>query len=127
MKAYIDSSCFVAIAGKEKDYDIVQQRMQSFTEWFTSTLTEAEVRGALMRGGVKNDGSKTLHTVTWVHARRRLTVFIERVLATGVPLKGADLWHLAIALHMVADTKEWVFFTLDGAQKQAAFDLGFLI
>jgi hypothetical protein len=55
---------------------------------------------------------------------RRLTKDFEQILSFG-PVKGADLWHLACALCLAAESRELTFPTLDKQQKYIANKLGF--
>jgi hypothetical protein len=53
-----------------------------------------------------------------------LTQEISRVLVAGY-LRGADVWHVACALHMSQDPGEVTFLTLDRPQRTVARRLGF--
>jgi uncharacterized protein with PIN domain len=56
-RAYVDSSCFIAIALEEPGFEAVIERLQRFDVWFSSTLMEAELRSVLARSGSFDDGS----------------------------------------------------------------------
>jgi hypothetical protein len=89
-----------------------------------SNLLEAELRAALVREGVAEDGMQLMSWVTWVYPNRSLEPEFTRVLAHGY-VRGADLWHLACALFLVTDPSEIVFATLDRRQGEVAAALGF--
>jgi hypothetical protein len=95
-----------------------------FDRLLSSNLLEAELRSALAREGVSDDGARLLSGLTWVYPNRPLTREFDRVIATGY-LKGADLWHLACALFLAPDGKDLTFATLDRRQEEVAARLRF--
>ena len=121
--AYVDSSCFVAIAFGEEGSGALARRLEGFDVLIASNLLEAEFRAALLREGVDPEG-RLLGGITWVLPDRALSREIGRVLSVGY-LRGADLWHLACALYLAEDPAELPFLTLDGRQRAVAEDLGF--
>ncbi len=121
--AYVDSSCFVAIAFEEPGYPDLVASLENYDELFSSALLEAELRSALTREGVASD-AQMLHTVSWVLPRRPLSPEITRVLAAGY-LRGADLWHLACALFLAKTPRDLDFVTVDRQQRKVARSLGF--
>jgi hypothetical protein len=48
----------------------------------------------------------------------------DRIAAFG-RLRGADLWHIACALHLDSTAQELAFVTLDGPQRKVAAAAGF--
>ena len=42
-------------------------------------------------------------------------------------LRGADLWHIAMALYVAPPAEDIVFITLDGTQREVASALGFQV
>jgi len=86
---------------------------------------EAELRAALSREGVADDGS-ILGRLSWLLPDRPLSAEIGAVLAAGY-LRGADLWHLACALYLSPDPRELAFVTLDQQQGAVAAALGFRV
>jgi len=86
---------------------------------------EAELRAALSREGVADDGS-ILGRLSWLLPDRPLSAEIGAVLAAGY-LRGADLWHLACALYLSPDPREVAFVTLDQQQGAVAAALGFRV
>jgi uncharacterized protein with PIN domain len=125
--AYVDSSCFVAIALREPGYEQVSERLASFDRWVSSMLTEAEVLAVLRRHKSSDDGSKLLYGVAWLPVKRQLTTRISRVLDQGVALKGADVWHLASALYATPRPSLMSFLSLDAGQRKASQQLGFQV
>jgi predicted nucleic acid-binding protein len=122
-RAFVDTSCLVAIALGERGAPTVAARLKRFEELFASNLLEAELRATLMRERVALDPD-VLTWLDWVFPDRPLTQEITRVLAAGY-LRGADAWHVACALHMSGDPKEVTFLTLDRPQRIVARRLGF--
>ena len=62
----------------------------------------------------------------WIHPNRPLTLEIDATLTVGY-LRGADLWHLAVALFTFPDPTEITFLTLDIRQRAVASALGFQV
>src|SRR5262245_302323 len=120
--AYVDSSWWVAAAFGD---GIVPnpERLIDFDDVFAANLLEAEVRAAFRRRQKPFDKT-TLEPLSWVLPDRPLGKEIARVLDAGY-LKGADLWHLAVALYLSPDPSELVFLTLDERQGEVARQLGF--
>jgi len=125
--AYVDTSCIVAIALREPGHESMATRLAAFERLLASTLLEAELRATLARAGIADDGSKLLRVFDWIRPRRRLTVLIKRVLDQGIQLRGADVWHLACALHTFPRPHLAAFVSLDAKQIGVASRLGFAI
>jgi hypothetical protein len=125
--AYVDSSCLLAVAFRDAGFETTVQRLREFDVLLTATLTEAEIRAALIRKGSRDDASKLLRGLDWVRADRRLTAYIDRVVNSGIPLRGADVWHLACALFATPDPSLMHFLSLDKRQVEAARRLGFTL
>ncbi len=121
--AYVDSSCFVAIAFEEPGYQGLVENLEDYDELFSSALLEAELRAALAREGVSGD-TQMLHNISWVLPQRPLSPEITRVLASGY-LRGANLWHLACALFLAKTPRDLDFVTVDRRQEKVAKSLGF--
>ena len=124
--AYVDSSCLVAIAFDEPGARKLAGRLRRFDRLFASNLLEAELRSALLREKVESEGEELLSWMTWVCPNRPLTPEFARIVAAGY-LKGADLWHLAVALFLAPDPKELTFLTLDARQGEIAGRIGFTL
>ena len=122
--AYVDSSCLVAIALVQAEHQRVSGWLYDFDRLYSSNLLEAELRSAMARERVEEPADRLLSAITWVHPARRLTPEYERILGRGY-LRGADLWHLACALHLREATGELSFLSLDEAQVEVAGMLGF--
>lgn len=122
-RAFVDTSCLVAIALGERGGAAVAARLQRFQELFASNLLEAELRATVTRERVVLDPD-VLTWLDWVLPDRPLTREISLVLTTGY-LRGADAWHLACALHMTQHPAEITFLTLDRRQRAVARGLGF--
>ena len=121
--AYVDSSVIVAVAFGEAGQADSERHMEQFSDLRSSTLLEAEVRAAYLRTGRRYD-AQILSGIRWVMPDRPLTPEISKVLEAGY-VRGADLWHLATALHIAADPQVVTFITLDAQQRRVARALRF--
>jgi PIN domain len=121
--AYIDTSCLVSIAFGERGSAELARRIQGFDAVFSSNLLEAELRAAFVREVVDWDAT-LLSGLGWILPDRSLGPEMENVLSAGY-VRGADLWHLACALHVAEDPTELAFVTLDARQAGIAGALGF--
>ena len=120
----MDSSAILSVEFSEPGYETVIERLDSFSRLVSSNLLEAEVRAGFVRDGRTFDFT-ALDNIEWVYAERSLGPEFERVLEAGY-LRGADLWHMATALHAVrGDPSEITFLTLDRRQREVAAVLGF--
>ena len=123
--AFIDTSGLVSIAFDEPDAIEIARAMDSFDSLLASTLLEAELRAALKRED-SNGVVDILSGITWIHPDRPLSREITEVLKTGY-LKGADAWHLAVALYSTSNPGDITFITLDKRQREVAETLGFKV
>ena len=114
----------MAIAFGESGARSLANELQSFDRLFSSNLLEAEFRAALLRETVVEEGTSLLSWVTWIFPNRPLSPEFDQVLAHGY-VRGADLWHLACALFLIADPQQLTFATLDQRQLEIALRLGF--
>jgi hypothetical protein len=89
----------------------------------SSNLLEAEVRAALGRERVVPT-VETFAGIDWILPERPLSLEFERIAAFG-NLRGADLWHVACALHLDSIARELAFVTLDTRQRKVAAAAGF--
>jgi len=122
--AYVDTSCLVAIYFDEPGAESLSRKLESYDRLFASNLLEAEFFSTLSREGISNDGEAYLSWLSWVYPNRPLTWEFRRIISMG-NLKGADLWHLAIALFLSPRTEEMAFLSLDLRQAEIAARLGF--
>lgn len=122
--AYVDSSCFVAIAFAEPGAQRMSARLAAFDRLVSSNLLEAEIRAAFAREAVQADAGPFMSGLTWVYPDRPLTREFQVIASAGY-LRGADLWHLACALFLAPAGNGMVFLTLDKRQTQVASALGF--
>lgn len=122
--AYIDSSVVVGLLFEEASSSKVQEILASADRLISGTLLEAEVRSAIRRERVEADLTHVFAGISWVFPERRLTVELERVLSIAY-LRGADVWHLALALYVDPVASELTFLSLDQRQAAVAAELGF--
>ncbi len=123
MTAYIDSSAILAVAFGEDGHLDVLRRIGEFSDLIASNLVEAEILSALARERRPFDHS-LIANLTWIHTDRPLTPEFQLVLGTGY-LRGADLWHVAVALYAAPDPSQASFITLDVRQREVAREIGF--
>lgn len=67
-----------------------------------------------------------LRAIKWIEPSRSLALEIDRVLDAGY-LRGADCWHLAVALYVAPRPGGLTFLTLDARQRAVAKKLGFRV
>ena len=123
MTAYVDTSAVLAIEFDEVNAPYAIERIDRASKLVSSNLMEAELRSAMRRQGIELD-PKIISDVGWVHPDRPLTLEFEVALRAGY-LRGADLWHVAVALYVSPDPSQISFVTLDGRQRKVAQELGF--
>lgn len=121
--AYVDTSCLLAIALAEDRAAQVLRSLQTYDVLLSSNLLEAELRATLEREKVADDPEIFLGAISWIYPDRPLTSEIATVLNTGY-VKGADLWHLAVALFF-SPLHQIAFLTLDARQHEVSVQLGF--
>ncbi len=121
--AYVDTSCLVAIAFDEPERTEVASRLAEHDMLLSSNLLEAEFRAALARESADFDEA-LFSWITWVLPDRPLSAEISRVLGTAY-LRGADLWHVSMAIYVSSDPADLTFLTLDKRQREVAEGLGF--
>lgn len=123
--AYVDTSALVAIAFSEPGCLEVADRLDTYSRLVSSNLLEAEMRAAFARERREFDCDH-LAGLDWAVPDRPLSPEFSAVLDAGY-LKGADLWHLAVALHVVREPDQITFMTLDKRQRTVAARLGFRV
>jgi len=123
VKAYVDSSCVVAILLSEAKSTEIARQLSAHEIFVSSNLLEAEVRSVIARERIAADPVDLLAGFSWIQPDRALTSEFVEVLNAGY-LRGADLWHLAVALY-VDPRREITFLTLDDRQKAIARALKF--
>ena len=126
--AFIDTSALAAVLFKETSFSIVQSTLADLESVYASNLLEAEIRAAAARESVlQQEVDNVLSKVTWIFPDRSLSHELRVVVSAGVPLKGADLWHVACALYLAGDPSLLPFVTLDETQSLAASRMGFKV
>ncbi len=122
-EAYVDSSALLAVAFDEPGSVAVFQRLLSFSMLRSSYLLEAELRAAYARENLSFDPF-LLNGIVWVAPARPLSAELAAALQFGY-LRGADLWHVAVALYSTDNPREVTFVTLDNRQRAVAAALDF--
>ena len=121
--AYVDTSVLAAIAFDEPGATAHAQRLDEFARLLSSNLLEAELRAAFARENLFFP-ENAIGGIEWILPNRSLTPEFARVLEAGY-LRGADLWHVATALHASPQSGSLSFATLDARQSAVAEALGF--
>lgn len=121
--AYVDTSVLLGVEFREAGWQSVTMRLASFENLVAANLLEAEFRCALQRESRPYDPA-LLAGIVWAIPGRSLEGEVGRVLEQG-PLRGADCWHLAVALFLAGDPRTVTFLTLDQRQAAVAKRLGF--
>ena len=122
-EAYVDTSALAAIGFNEPGSPALRQRLNRFSRLRASLLLEAELRSIYARENLIFD-QRLLEPITWIFPVRELSQEIAAVLQAGY-LRGADLWHVAVALYSAGNPSEMAFVTLDARQRAVAATLGF--
>ena len=123
MIAYVDSSAILAVEFREDGYQSISDRIGEHADIIASNLVEAEIRVAAARE--RRTFNQPLHSnITWIYPNRPLTPEFDVILRAGY-LRGADLWHVAVALFASPDPSQISFVTLDMRQRNVARDIGF--
>ncbi len=121
--AYVDTSAFLAAALGDSGHGQVAAPRGAYSTLLSSNLLEAEARAAFAREGLAFDAG-ILGGIEWVTPDRPLSQELETAAAAGY-LRGAHLWHVAMALYVATDPGELAFIALDARQQAAALALGF--
>jgi predicted nucleic acid-binding protein len=121
--AYVDTSCLVAVAFGEAGSARLAKSLRSYDRLLASNLLEAELRAVFRRERIAREPTELLSAISWVHPDRTLSAEMTTILSMG-DVRGADLWHLAVALFL--DPKREIdFMTLDERQRDVSRKLGF--
>ena len=123
MTTYIDTSALLAIEFGQDGYRNVLDRIGEASDLIASNLVEAEIQSATARERRNFNRSLTAN-ITWIYPDRPLTLEFELILSAGY-LRGADLWHVAVALYAAPDPSQISFITLDTRQRDVAQGIGF--
>ena len=123
--AYVDTSAVLAVAFQEQEWETIAHRLAGFPVRLSSNLLEAETRSTYQREGLAFDDA-IVSSIGWVHPNRSLGPEMAKALSAGGYLKGADLWHIAVALYVDETVLTNIaFITLDNRQRTVAAGLGF--
>lgn len=123
--AYVDTSAIVAVAFVEAGGEEIVRRLRGFRDLVSSNLLEAELRSVCAREG-RPFPRDLVSGFSWVQPKRPLSAEMRTALRAG-HLRGADLWHLACALHVARRPSQVSFITLDERQAEVAAALNFRI
>ena len=123
--AYVDTSAIVSIAFSEPGWEEVIRRLRRCRDLISSNLLEAEVRSVCAREG-EPFPEDLVSGFRWVQPHRPLSREMRAVLKAGY-LRGADLWHVACALHVASRPAALSFVTRDERQAEVAAALTFQV
>lgn len=121
--AYIDTSAILAVEFEQEGAQLVLDRVNEASVLISSNLMEAEFYSVIMRED-RPINAGLISGVTWIHPDRSLNAEFDLVLNVGY-LRGADLWHVAVALFASPDPSLISFITLDQQQRNVARAIGF--
>ena len=99
--AYVDTSAMITVVFGQPGAVEMAQRINNFDHMASANLLEAEMRSVFAREAQPFD-KEILSKFQWIHPDRPLSQELEMVLESGY-LRGADLWHLAVALYVHPD------------------------
>jgi len=129
---YWDSSAVLSALFRDRHSDEASKRARGSAVHFLSTLAWAEVHSVIAR----IERERVLAKVLVAAARealeggpwRRLNAVPDwkhvRSLSSKWPLRGADLWHLAVAKSLQAELPELTFMSFDARLAAAAHGEG---
>jgi hypothetical protein len=109
LTARAGKSTFKPLALGERGSTRLAKSLKAYDRLLASNLLEAELRSALHRARSRHRESST---------------FLRSTFGRDVPMRGADLWHLAVAL-FIDPEREIDFLTLDERQRTVSRKLGF--
>lgn len=121
--AYVDTSAIVSVAFVEAGADEIVRRLQGFRDLISSNLLEAELRSVCAREG-EPFPEDLVSGFRWIQPNRPLSREMQAALRAGY-VRGADLWHVACALHVAPKPSDVSFITLDEQQAKVAAALNF--
>lgn len=126
--AFVDTSVIVFLLLEAKPEDKLYNLLKEYRYLVSSNLMEAELYSVAKRERIDLQfPRKIIRTVTVLHPTKSLTDECERVVNVGY-LRGADLYHVAVALACYSSIVSQVdFITLDLSQRAIAKALGFTI
>jgi predicted nucleic acid-binding protein len=125
---YWDTSAILSALFRDRHSNEASRRARGSEVHFLSTLAWAEVHSVIAR----MERERVLARVLVAAARealeggpwRRLNAVPDwkyvRILSTKWPLRGADLWHLAVAKSLQAELPELTFMSFDARLAAAA-------
>lgn len=124
--AYVDTSCILALVFAERTAPEIGQRIAQFETLIAANLLEAELLAAFVREKLpaKPSDAPVFTALEWITPDRPLHDEISRTLAAGY-VRGADCWHIAVALFAASELGPISFLTLDVRQREVAAALGF--
>ena len=102
---------------------LIEQRLDDFERLISSNLLDAELRASFAREGLRFE-ERAVAGIEWILPDRPLAPELAAALDTGY-LRGADPWHVAVALYVYPDPGDLSFATLDTRQGTVAKALGF--
>ena len=123
--AYVDTSALIAVAFNESDGPAMAERLGESSVLVSSNLLEAELRSACSRERASFSPA-IFSNLKWVLPDRPLALEMAAILEVGY-LRGADLWHVAVALYAAGEPAEMCFLTLDTHQRTVAEAVGFSV
>ncbi len=132
---YWDSSALVAALFNETNTDRARALARSAATHLISSLAWTEVHAVFARArretvvtsAILDDAESALQFGPWTYLGAAPSRAVVRSVSLRWPLRGADLWHLALAITLHEDLPELCFATFDQALAQAAAGEGLTV
>jgi predicted nucleic acid-binding protein len=129
---YWDTSALLSLFFADEHSGQARKCENSGTVHLLSSLAHAEASAVIARitraGMLDPDSAATVHTAMTSSPWRVLNGLPDRLLVTELsrkwPLRGADLWHLAMAVSLKRDLPEISMLTFDACLLEAAVGEG---
>lgn len=119
-KIYIDSSVIVALLLKERSSKEIRSFLSKYSDFYSSSLLEAEVYASAKREKVKLElATSLISPISLIYQERSLKLEYELIFSMGYS-RGADAFHIATCLSLDPSKSYFTFFTLDENQAQLA-------
>ena len=125
---YWDSSAVLSSLFRDQHSEAASKRARSPAVHFLSTLAWAEVHAVIARIERERALTKVLIAAAresleegpWRHLNAVPDWKVVRDLSSKWPLRGGDLWHLAVAKSLQSELPELAFFSFDAPLAAAA-------
>lgn len=123
-KIYIDSSVIVALLLKESSSKEIKNFLSKYSDFYSSSLLEAEVYATAKREKVNFEFATALISpISLIYQERSLKSEYEFIFSCGYS-RGADTFHIATCLSLDPSKNHFIFLSLDENQSKLAKKVG---